>query len=175
MLLPPGASLADLKAEATKAFRDVYLVLENFYVESVPELAGLSDNSPVQVQLPLQAPIRARGVGAELASAARFEGSDDWVVACLCGTQDDDGERMVACDECEVWVHTRCAGIPDRDPPPGSFVCKQCRKPAGRGRKPPGGSPTGRSRTGARPVAMLRPKGIKPDTKAEVKPELANE
>lgn len=167
LVLQPGASLSDLKAEATKAFRDVYLVLENFHVASVPELPGLEDESPVQGQVPFRAPLRMKGFGADLTSAARFEGSDEWVVSCPCGTQDDDGERMVACDSCEVWLHTRCVGIPDREPPPSSFVCMQCRKPAGSRKRGAGGSsvggPLGRSRSGTRQVAMLRPKSAKPE------------
>ena len=26
---------------------------------------------------------------------------------------DDDGERMVACDNCGIWMHSRCIGIED--------------------------------------------------------------
>lgn len=52
-----------------------------------------------------------------------------------CGTFDDDGERMVACDACGVWKHTRCCNIPDDDEEPASFVCAAClaaRRPASR-------------------------------------------
>ena len=48
------------------------------------------------------------------------------MVACSCGTCDDDGERMSACDSCGQWSHTRCAGYPDDDPLPERFVCPQC-------------------------------------------------
>ncbi len=45
-----------------------------------------------------------------------------------CGTLDDDGERMIACDQCGVWSHTRCNGLPEweegEEPPP--FVCGTC-------------------------------------------------
>ena len=30
---------------------------------------------------------------------------------CDCGTTDDDGERMVACERCNQWRHTRCLGV----------------------------------------------------------------
>ena len=53
-------------------------------------------------------------------------GFEDWVVSCSCGTKVDDGERMVACDVCGVWLHTRCQGIPDADSIPDEFVCSQC-------------------------------------------------
>jgi len=32
-------------------------------------------------------------------------------VHCDCGTTDDDGERMVACERCNQWRHTRCLGV----------------------------------------------------------------
>jgi hypothetical protein len=52
-----------------------------------------------------------------------------WQVWCEgCGATDDDGERMVACDECGVWKHTRCCGIPDDDDEPASFKCSNCQK-----------------------------------------------
>lgn len=47
-------------------------------------------------------------------------------VRCECGAQDDDGERMVACDICEVWQHTRCCGIDDSETVPPLFVCSGC-------------------------------------------------
>ncbi|GJN12170.1 hypothetical protein PR202_ga30425 [Eleusine coracana subsp. coracana] len=56
--------------------------------------------------------------------------ADDWVdgswtVDCSCGVTFDDGEEMVSCDECSVWVHTRCAhyvrGVHT------SFSCHNCR------------------------------------------------
>ena len=52
-------------------------------------------------------------------------GPEDWIVACSCGTRDDDGEAMVACDICGVWYHTRCVKVPDECP---SYVCSFCEK-----------------------------------------------
>lgn len=46
------------------------------------------------------------------------------MVRCECGARDDDGERMMACDICEVWKHTRCCGIEDSEAVPSLFVCK---------------------------------------------------
>ena len=53
---------------------------------------------------------------------------ENWVVDCICGTKDDDGERMVECDRCNVWVHTRCYGYPDSGPCPDHFLCVRCAK-----------------------------------------------
>lgn len=54
---------------------------------------------------------------------------DDWVngswtVDCLCGVNFDDGEEMVNCDECGVWVHTRCSRYVKGD---DIFVCDKCK------------------------------------------------
>jgi hypothetical protein len=46
---------------------------------------------------------------------------------------DDDGERMVACDACGVWKHTRCEGVADDAPAPSAFVCGQCVAAGARG------------------------------------------
>jgi hypothetical protein len=59
-------------------------------------------------------------------------GVEDWIVNCRCGTRDDDGERMVDCDVCQEWSHTRCAGYPDNAPLPDTFVCPKCAKSSAR-------------------------------------------
>ncbi|KAF8779821.1 hypothetical protein HU200_002085 [Digitaria exilis] len=68
---------------------------------------------------------------AAAAAAPAPNPADDWVdgswtVDCSCGVTFDDGEEMVSCDECSVWVHTRCAryvrGVHT------SFSCHRCRR-----------------------------------------------
>jgi hypothetical protein len=54
-------------------------------------------------------------------------GVEDWAVACRCGTRDDDGERMIVCDGCGFWMHTRCNGIRDEESEPHGFVCAECK------------------------------------------------
>ncbi|KAK6122528.1 hypothetical protein DH2020_043733 [Rehmannia glutinosa] len=54
---------------------------------------------------------------------------DDWVdgswtVDCSCGVNFDDGKEMVDCDECGVWVHTRCSRY---DKSEKSFACYKCK------------------------------------------------
>jgi hypothetical protein len=44
----------------------------------------------------------------------------------VCGAQDYDGERMVVCDMCGVWHHTRCVGIEDSVSVPPLFLCILC-------------------------------------------------
>lgn len=66
---------------------------------------------------------------AKLTSASTHAGGpEDWLVACCCGTRDDDGERMAACDTCAAWAHTRCAGVGDTAPLPPLFLCAACHK-----------------------------------------------
>ncbi|KAI3873579.1 hypothetical protein MKW92_007633 [Papaver armeniacum] len=61
---------------------------------------------------------------------ASTEPPDDWVngswtVDCSCGVTFDDGEEMVNCDECGVWVHTRCSQYVKGET---SFSCDKCKK-----------------------------------------------
>ncbi|KAL6839806.1 hypothetical protein ACP4OV_030494 [Aristida adscensionis] len=73
---------------------------------------------------------QAHLVAAAAAPAPAPAPADDWVdgswtVDCSCGVTFDDGEEMVSCDDCSVWVHTRCAryvrGVHT------SFSCHNCR------------------------------------------------
>ncbi|URD78915.1 PHD [Musa troglodytarum] len=72
------------------------------------------------------------------------EPSDDWregswTVDCSCGVTFDDGEEMVSCDECGVWVHTRCSGYVRGE---ASFACHYCKAAARRLRFASGSSPS---------------------------------
>jgi hypothetical protein len=70
--------------------------------------------------------ITIAGVGLDTTPAwLHAGGPEDWIVGCSCGTRDDDGEAMVACDSCGVWYHTRCVKVPDDCP---SYVCTLCEK-----------------------------------------------
>ncbi|CAM8995946.1 unnamed protein product [Rhodiola kirilowii] len=61
--------------------------------------------------------------------AQMMDHSEDWVdgswtVDCVCGVNFDDGEEMVDCDECGVWVHTRCSRYVKGEK---SFACDKCK------------------------------------------------
>ncbi|KAL3613744.1 hypothetical protein CASFOL_041818 [Castilleja foliolosa] len=47
-----------------------------------------------------------------------------WTVDCICGVNYDDGEQMVVCDECGVWMHTRCSRFVDTEE---LFACDKCK------------------------------------------------
>ncbi|ETV66194.1 hypothetical protein, variant 1 [Aphanomyces astaci] len=54
----------------------------------------------------------------------------DWTVSCSCGivaVNYDDGCRMIACDRCNTWQHTLCAGIPNETEPPDVYLCRSCK------------------------------------------------
>ncbi|XP_068635942.1 uncharacterized protein [Aristolochia californica] len=51
-------------------------------------------------------------------------GDGSWTVDCICGVTFDDGEEMVNCDECGVWVHTRCSRFVKGQT---SFACDKCK------------------------------------------------
>lgn len=59
----------------------------------------------------------------------KFEGNGTkFVVDCACGAKENDGERMVTCDICEVWQHTRCVRIPNDQEIPTIFLCSRCER-----------------------------------------------
>lgn len=121
------AGVGELKAEAERALRDTYCVLGWFRVTGIEGIKG-EDWDPVMLGgAESGATLAVRGVGADLGLALRYEGgANAWAVGCACGARDDDGERMVACDVCDVWHHTRCVGIRDGDPVPPLFLCALC-------------------------------------------------
>lgn len=51
-------------------------------------------------------------------------GDGSWTVDCACGVTFDDGEEMVNCDVCGVWVHTRCSRFVKGEV---SFACDKCK------------------------------------------------
>lgn len=58
------------------------------------------------------------------------EEEEAWVFDCVCGLygQVDDGTHSVACERCNVWLHSKCLGISevDAERPEFHFVCEPC-------------------------------------------------
>ncbi|CAI6005029.1 unnamed protein product [Closterium sp. NIES-65] len=127
--LPPEATVSDLKAAACRAFAQTYPVARHMQVTALPEdLADLDDDDVLFGSLDSGASLLLAISSLDAHSEWRYEGGNDtWAVRCVCGARDDDGERMIACDECGVWQHTRCAGIEDAAPAPMRFLCLGCR------------------------------------------------
>ncbi|KAF3974373.1 hypothetical protein ACB098_04G055700 [Castanea mollissima] len=130
IILPPYATVSDLKLEVSKAFQDVYLMFRRFQGEELVGFGGVDDSNQVKLLLGSTESVRVRGrcLGKNGLSRYRMErGVERWTVDCSCGAKDDDGERMMACDVCGVWQHTRCSGIKDSDSVPSKFVCQRCK------------------------------------------------
>ncbi|GMY39411.1 PHD finger protein At1g33420-like [Fagus crenata] len=134
IILPPNATVSDLKLEVSKAFQEVYLIFRKFQAEELFGYGGVDESTQVKLLLGSTESVRVRGrcLGKNGLSRFRMErGVERWTVDCSCGAKDDDGERMLACDICGVWQHTRCSGINDSDSVPSKFVCQRCRSSDG--------------------------------------------
>lgn len=130
LVLPSNATVGDLKAAATAAFREVYVMLKSFQAEALTEYGSLVDDSmALKFLVGSGGSVRVAGKCGSKHGMGRFRmerGVESWTVNCSCGARDDDGERMLACDACGVWKHTRCVGIADSDSIPAQFVCSIC-------------------------------------------------
>ncbi|KAI3824318.1 hypothetical protein L1987_05773 [Smallanthus sonchifolius] len=129
VVVPLHATIRELKAASETAMCDTYCVMEKLKVREIVELEGLDDDEVIFGTIESGSEIRVSGFGVDLLTASDLNyegGADNWVVNCKCGARDDDGERMVACDLCEVWQHTRCSGIDDGEVVPPLFVCYRC-------------------------------------------------
>ncbi|XP_042495195.1 PHD finger protein At1g33420-like [Macadamia integrifolia] len=129
IVLPHNATVADLKCETAKAFQEVYVLFRRFQAEELCDYGGVDDSTHVKFLVGLSGSVTVRGrcLGKHGLHQFRMErGVESWTVDCTCGAKDDDGERMLACDTCGVWQHTRCAGIDDVLAVPSKFVCGRC-------------------------------------------------
>lgn len=131
VILPLNATFADLKNETTRAFQQVYAMFKRFQAEELPDFGSIEDSITLKLLVGSSASIRVQGQCPAKYGLSRFRmerGMEKWTVDCACGAKDDDGERMLACDTCGVWQHTRCAGIDNSDAIPTKFVCARCSK-----------------------------------------------
>ncbi|GAV72006.1 PHD domain-containing protein [Cephalotus follicularis] len=129
IVLPLNATIADLKSEAAKAFQEVYAMFKRFEVEKLLEYGSIEDSITLKFLVGSYGSVRVQGRCSAKHGLIRFRmerGIENWTVDCICGAKDDDGERMLACDTCGVWQHTRCAGIDNSDAIPTKYVCLRC-------------------------------------------------
>lgn len=141
--VPLHATVGELKRAVETALRDTYCVTEQIVVTEIDGLEELDDGEVLFGMVESGAELKVRGLSSGGCSSSssvlgvnsskghegllrRQGGCDTWMVRCECGARDDDGERMVACDICEVWQHTRCCGIDDAETVPPLFVCSAC-------------------------------------------------
>ncbi|KAI3435433.1 PHD domain-containing protein [Psidium guajava] len=130
VILSPNATVSDLKHEVARAFQDVYLMCRRFQADDLLDYRGVDDSTQVKHLTGLTNLVRVRGrcfVKNGVSKYRMERGLENWTVDCRCGAKDDDGERMLACDVCGVWQHTRCSGISDSESVPARFICGGCR------------------------------------------------
>ncbi|CAN1297409.1 PHD finger protein MALE STERILITY 1 [Linum perenne] len=151
MLLPPfecirvrsNATFDELRMEVERSFREMYWGMKNLSLDSVANLDA-NGKDLVFGQVEVGGKVIFQGSNQKAGIAPRnhnqnqneddmmmmhyYEGGMNWnrVVLCGCGAKEDDGERMVTCDICEVWQHTKCVGIPQHQQIPQIFLCKRC-------------------------------------------------
>ncbi|KAJ1417001.1 Zinc finger, PHD-type [Sesbania bispinosa] len=129
IILPLNATVANLKSEANSVFQEVYVMYKRFQAENLLGYGSISDSYTLKFLLGTSGSVRIQGKCLAKHGLNRFRmerGTETWKVDCICGAKDDDGERMLACDTCGVWLHTRCAGIKNSDAIPSKFVCMRC-------------------------------------------------
>lgn len=126
VVLEHNATFGHLKRQVENKFKELYLGLEAFVAESV---AGVKANDTDLIVGMLEPGTRIVIEGkiiCDMNEEEVYEGCR--VVDCHCGAKEDDGEPMVCCDICEIWQHTRCAGIiaKDEGEVPHVFLCISC-------------------------------------------------
>nr|GLL32329.1 PHD finger protein MALE MEIOCYTE DEATH 1-like [Ipomoea trifida] len=127
VVVPGCITIGELKKVAQSALRDTYCIMENFVVKQIGGLKGIEDERVLMCTVSSEAHVWVRGCGLDLGTEMRYQdGSQNSKVKCVCGTKEDDGERMVECDACQAWQHTRCCGIDDDEDAPSVFLCGTC-------------------------------------------------
>ncbi|KAK4350259.1 hypothetical protein RND71_029572 [Anisodus tanguticus] len=118
VFVPPWITIGELKGVAQSALRDTYCIMQNFVVTQIGGLRGIEDQRMLSCAVDRDAHVWVRGCRLDLNTELRYEGGPIKLkVDCFCGARDDDGERMVNCDACQVWFHTMCTGIHDHEEP----------------------------------------------------------
>ncbi|XP_042490006.1 PHD finger protein PERSISTENT TAPETAL CELL 1 [Macadamia integrifolia] len=128
IVLPAYGTVEELKKEVQRVFKEMYWGLRSFVVELIIGLnAKDSDLILKIVQGQSQFVVKGRILDKGINIDGIYEGSiDNHVMDCPCGAKEDDGERMISCDICEVWQHTRCVRIGNNEDVPHIFLCSRC-------------------------------------------------
>ncbi|XP_027362876.1 PHD finger protein MALE STERILITY 1 [Abrus precatorius] len=129
--LKSSATINDLKIEVERNFREIYWGLRSFVVESTGNLNANNGNDMILGVIEVGGKVVLEGwqggdMGINMIEQICECDPNNGIVDCTCGTKEDDGERMVTCDICEIWQHTRCVRIPNDEEIPHIFLCKRC-------------------------------------------------
>ncbi|XP_061355431.1 PHD finger protein MALE STERILITY 1 [Gastrolobium bilobum] len=127
--LKSSATINELKVEVERNFREIYWGLRSFVVESTGNL-NANGTEMVFGLIEVGGKVLLEGWHGDMRinTIDQICESDpnNGIVDCTCGTKEDDGERMVSCDICEILQHTRCVRIPNDEEIPHIFLCKRC-------------------------------------------------
>ncbi|KAM2329852.1 hypothetical protein ACFX1X_020758 [Malus domestica] len=129
--LKNNATFDDLKQEVERNFKEIYWGLRGFVVDSIANLNNAKGTDLVFGMVEVGQKIVLEGRSSKKMGGVRemYEcGAVNYVVDCPCGAKEDDGERMVSCDICEVRQHTLCVRIPDSEQVPHIFLCNRCER-----------------------------------------------
>ncbi|CAM8992594.1 unnamed protein product [Rhodiola kirilowii] len=129
IILPSNATFADLKRRVAEAFKEVYAMFRTFSIIEMPDIGRVDDSMTLQLLIGSYGAIRVRGKCDRIYGLSCFrteKGTESWIVDCVCGATDDDGEPMLACDACGIWQHTRCVGLSSSEDIPEQFTCSIC-------------------------------------------------
>ncbi|KAK1552600.1 hypothetical protein Q3G72_019900 [Acer saccharum] len=129
VVVRPRATVGEMISAVQCALRDTYCIMDKFVVSDVKMRKSEEDEDRVWsgAERSCDVEVEVRGCGLDLGTELRYEGgAENWTVDCVCRAKDDDGERMVACEICQVWQHTRCNSIDDHEPVPCVFLCRTC-------------------------------------------------
>lgn len=125
-----NATVDELKEEVERNLREIYWGLRSFVVEGIVGLKAQGRDLVFGlVEVGGKLVFEGKGGGDEEGISLLFfnnGGMEKRIVECVCGAVEDDGERMVACDICEIWQHTRCVQIPNDQQVPHIFICNRC-------------------------------------------------
>ncbi|KAM7487826.1 hypothetical protein LguiB_025310 [Lonicera macranthoides] len=128
VILRNNATFEELTKEVEKTFKELYWGLKNLVVESVVNLNPKGSDFAFRVvkvgsKLVFEGNTGQNGTVDENIYEG---GQSNFIVDCVCGAKEDDGERMINCDICEVWQHSRCVKIPNNEEIPSIFLCSRC-------------------------------------------------
>ncbi|XP_059441815.1 PHD finger protein MALE MEIOCYTE DEATH 1-like [Corylus avellana] len=127
VVVPLHATVRELKQAVESAAKKTYCIAENFMVTNIEKLEGLNDETFLSEAVASGIDLCVTGIRLALENPLRCQaGIESWKVRCTCGATDYDGERMVACNFCDVMMHTHCCGMKDTQVIPQVYICEGC-------------------------------------------------
>ncbi|CAN8252555.1 unnamed protein product [Cochlearia groenlandica] len=131
ILVNKDATLSEVCREAERVFREIYWELRDVVVESMKDGKNeIKRFNEMALNVNNKGLVLEGSVGMmmdiEVMKCYDNKKKKDKRIECECGANEEDGERMVCCDICEVWQHTRCVGVRHNEEVPRIFLCQSC-------------------------------------------------